>query len=246
MAATFATSRRGCVRFFRVCRDDRASASLELGIGAVVVLVVAALAFDLHSLVKTHTGSARIAATMAEYVSREAAPNGDDLAALGEFLYREEISAPAALVYVVWAVHQPPGGNPAVRLWDDDTIRFGNTDATADLVQQCRNIGREGWQKTLLGEEDNSLTLADDDVVIVVEVCTRLMLQGRLSNRFIAGTIYRLHALPMRDKRQLPSPPAHSPGHEAQTTVLIDGADEGPISNAAAHPAWAAAMTGTV
>ena len=53
----------------RFARDGRASAGIEFGIGAVVVLAVAAVALDFYSLVEARTASARIAGTMADYVS---------------------------------------------------------------------------------------------------------------------------------------------------------------------------------
>ena len=203
---------------FRLARDERGSASIELGIGVVVVLVVAALAFDIYSLIRADTATARIAATMADYVSRETAPDGDEMAALGQFLYERELSAPAALVYVVSAVHQPSGGNPAVALWDDDTVRVGEAQATADLVQDCRSRGQDGWQQNLLGQGADRLTLAANDVVIVVEVCAKLTLQGTFSSRVLTGNIYRLHALPARDKRELPAAPVYEPSTEQVST----------------------------
>ena len=208
----------------RAARDERGSASIEFGIGVVVVLVVAAIAFDIYSLVRADTAIARIAATMADYVSRETAPDGDEMTALGQFLYAHELSAPATLVYVVSAVHQPSGGNPAVALWDDDTVRFGEADATASLVQECKTHGQAGWQTALLGTGADRLTLAADDVVIVVEVCAKLTVQGTLASRFLTGNIYRLHALPVRDVRQLPAAPTYAPEIEqVDATPSIEG-----------------------
>ena len=202
----------------RLARDERGSASIEFGIGIVVVLVVAALAFDIYSLIRADTATARIAATMADYVSRETAPDGDAMAALGQYLYERELGAPAALVYVVSAVHQPSGGNPAVALWDDDTVRVGEAQATADLVQDCRSRGQDGWQQDLLGQGSDRLILAANDVVIVVEVCAKLTLQGTLASRVLTGNIYRLHALPARDTRELPAAPVYEPSTEQVST----------------------------
>ena len=216
--------RRAPALLSHMARDERGAATIELGIGAAVVLVVAALAFDLYSLTKAAAASGRIAATMADYVSRETVPDGDQIAALGGYLHRHELDAPAALVYVISAVHQPPGGDPAVALWDDDTIRFGDAAVTAALAQECRSYGQDGWQQTLFGEEPDRLTLASDDVAIVVEVCARLLLQGTLSSRVLSGNIYRLHVLPARDNRQLPPAPAYAPAEtNPDVTVSRDG-----------------------
>ena len=229
--------RRVLGRLTRMARDERGSAAVELGIGAIVLLGVAALAFDLYSLIRADTASARIAATMAEYVSRETAPDRDETAALGQFLYEQELGVPAALVYVVSAVHQPPGGVPAVALWDDDTIRLGGADETATLAQECRSYGQDGWQEVLLGSGSDRLALAANDVVIVVEVCAKLLLQGTLSSRTFNGNIYRLHALPARDTRQLPSPLAYTPRAESlQVTLSTHSAFEDSPSRAAGGP----------
>ena len=216
--------RRALRLLSRAARDERGSASVEFGIGIVVVLVVTALAFDIYSLIRADTAIARIAATMADYVSRETAPDGDEIAALGQFLHEHELGAPTALVYVVSAVHQPSGGNPAVPLWDDDTVRFGEADATANLVQECRSRAQGGWQQDLLGQDPDRLTLAADDVVIVVEVCAKLLLQGTLASRILSGNIYRLHALPVRDIRQPPAAPTYAPEIEqVDATPSIEG-----------------------
>ena len=219
----------------RMARDERGSAGIELGIGAVVVLTIAALAFDLYSRVGADTASARIAATMADYVSRETAPNGDELAALGRFLHERELKAPAALVYVISAVHQPPGDDAAATLWDDDTVRLGDEDVTAELVQDCRDRGQTAWRDAVLGEQDNpdgaaeqeaadDITLSANDVVIVVEVCAQLLRQGSLTSRFVSGTIYRLHALSARDPETLPVAPVYTPddGEGAGETASLD------------------------
>ena len=195
----------------RLARDEQGSATMELGIGAVAVLVAAAVAFDLYSLVKADTATARIAATMADYVSRETAPDGEKIKALGQFLYEQELSAPATLVYVVSAVHEPPGSDPAVALWNDDTVRLGEAEATAALVQECKTRGQAGWQTALLGTGTDRLTLQADEVVVVVEVCAKLLRQGRLSGDVLNGTIYRLHALPARDTAQPPAAPVYAP-----------------------------------
>lgn len=238
-----------------LARDERGSAAMELGIGAVAVLVVAAAAFDLYSLVKADTATARIAATMADYVSRETAPDGEEIEALGQFLYEQELGAPATLVYVVSAVHEPPGSDPAVTLWNDDTVRLGEAEATAALVQECKARGQAGWQTALLGTGTDRLTLQADEVVVVVEVCARLLRQGRLSSDVLNGTIYRLHALPARDTAQPPAAPVHAPppaeqigatsAERANTMPAVDGEAEDAPSRAAAGPERLAAMERT-
>ena len=62
------------VRLHGFARDPRGSASIELAIGSVVLISAAALSFDLYSRIKADTAVARMAITMADYVSRDATP----------------------------------------------------------------------------------------------------------------------------------------------------------------------------
>ena len=122
------------VRLHGFARDPRGSASIELAIGSVVLISAAALSFDLYSRIKADTAVARMAITMADYVSRDVDPDGNEMKALGVYLYDHELGVPANLVYVVTALHQPPGDPrpDVVVLWSDDTIRIGDSAVTED------------------------------------------------------------------------------------------------------------------
>ena len=76
-------------------RDSRAAAGIELALGATVLLSVSAFCFDLYARFKADTAAARMAVTMADYVSRDPNPNGDKMKALGQYLHRHELGAPA-------------------------------------------------------------------------------------------------------------------------------------------------------
>ena len=217
-------------------RDPRGAASIELALGAVVLISVSTLCFDLYSRIKSDTAVARIAVTMADYVSRDVAPDGGEIKALGEFLYKNELGLPAALVYVVTAFHQPSGDPlPAVQvLWwpDDNTIRIGDDAVTAEIAGKCAHFTDEGGNATL---PDSFLPMSPDEVLIIVEVCVRLTREGFLTGKFIAGDIYRLHALPARDPDQRPTAPVYAERDGAHTTAAIaldvaraGGADEAP------------------
>ena len=204
--------------------DARGSAGIELGFGTVALLTVAMLCFDLYSLVRLNGASGRSAVVMAEYVSREAAPNGDQVTALGRFLHGQEFGAPADVVYVISAVRRPPGEDPAEVLWSDDTIRFGATGTTDALASECARRGGAGWKATLLGEPETS-GMAEGQVAIVAEVCARPAREGMLTSRLVAGDIYRLHILPARDSEQVPASPVYSTSTEGtDTTSSIGGA----------------------
>ena len=191
-------------------RDFRGAASIELALGAVVLISVSALCFDLYSRIKADTAVARIAVTMADYVSRDVAPDGGEMDALGRFLHEHELGVPADLVYVITALHQPPGDpQPDIDvLWSDDTIRIGDPSVTAKLADECAHYVAEGGIAALPdGFADD---MADDEVLIIAEVCARLTHEGFLTGKFIAGDIYRLHALPARDPDQVPAQPVYA------------------------------------
>ena len=193
-------------------RDGRGGASLELAIGAVVFIAVAALSFDLYARIKADVAGARVVVTMADYVSRDQAPNGDDLAALGGFLHAHELRVPTDLVYVLTAFRQPPAGEeetlPAVeRLWTDDSIRIGDETVTGDLATGCSRLVGAGDTVSL----PDGFTMAAGEVLVVAEVCARLTREGSITGRFVAGDLYRLHALPARDPEEPPAAPVHTP-----------------------------------
>ena len=158
---------------------------------------------------------------MADYVSIETAPDGDQMAALGQYLYEKEFEAPAELVFLISAVQQPPGDDAAaVALWENDKIRIGEAEKTAALAQECKLRGQQGWRLSLLGQgDDRSIVLAPNDVVVVVEVCAKLLRQGMLTSRFVTGNIYRLHALPARDPEQPPAQPVYEPAPDSEDTT---------------------------
>ena len=195
--------------FRSFARDTRGAAGIEMALGAVVLLAISMLCFDLYSLVGVNGASARSAAAMADYVSREAAPDGDEVAALGGFLHRQEFGAPADVVYVITAIRRPPGEEPAEILWVDNTIRFGAAETTAALASECARRAGAAWKTALLGEAAVS-GLAEREVAIVAEVCARPLREGMLTSRFVSGDIYRLHIMPSREAAQIPARPVYS------------------------------------
>ena len=189
-------------------RGSRGSATIEFALGAVVLISAAALCFDLYSRIRADTASGRLASVMADYVSRDAEPDGDALKALGEVLYSHELRLPANLVYAITAFRRPPGDPPqaTVVLWSDATIRFGDETATGEIAGDCPRYVAGRGESGLPGE----FAMAEGEVLIVVEVCARLTREGSLVGRFIGGEIYRLHAVPLREPGTPPSRPAYS------------------------------------
>ncbi len=201
-------TRRLPVRAF--VRDTRAAAGLELGFGAVVLLSVAALAFDLYARVEADTVGAQLAAAMADYVSRgpdtdEDTLDGEALKALGTFLHAHAHGAPADLVFVISALRQGAGNPaPAVKaLWSDATLRFGDATVTAALAAKCARYVEERQGQRTVKNLPAGFKMAAGEVLVIVEVCARA---GALSALAI-GDIYRLHVLPLRSPEQdLPAP----------------------------------------
>ena len=195
--------------FSAFARDLRAAAAIELALGAVALVSTSALCFDLYSRVKADAACGRMAAAMADYVSRDAAPDGNQMKALGEFLHRRDLRTPAGVVYVITAIHQPPGpvppSPPPEVLYTDDTIRFGDPAVTAELAAGCARHVDAGGNPRLPVE----FTMAEGETVIIAELCARLTREGSITGRFVAGDIYRVHALPARDQRQVPVAPAY-------------------------------------
>ena len=206
-------------------RNTRGGVPIELALGAVVLVSAAALCFDLYARVEADTSITRMAVTMADYVSREAAPDGGEMSALGEFLRDHELAVPADLVFVVTALRQP-SGDPrpgVVVLWSDDSIRFGDSTVTGQLAADCAQFADADGTADL----PDHFTMADDEVIVVAEVCARLTREGFLTSTIFAGDIYRLHALPARDPGQPPAAPTHS-GRNGGQTIIAQGAARQP------------------
>ena len=191
-------------------RDRRGSAGVELALGAVALIGVAAVCFDLYARVSADTAVSRMAVTMADYVSRDTAPESAELVALGAFLHEHELGVPADLAYVITALRQPAGNPlPAVEvLWSDDAIRIGDTATTAALAGGCTRRVTADDDANLTAVLPDDFTMDAEEVLVIAEVCVRLAREGSLTGRFVAGDVYRLHAVPARDPSNPPSAPA--------------------------------------
>ena len=190
-------------------REVRGGAAIELALGATVVVFIAALCFDLYARVCADTASARMAATIADYVSRVPAPDGDELDALAGILNAYELRIPADVVYVISAIHQPPGNPrpPVETLWTDDSIRIGESTATAELAGACSRYRRPSGK--IAPPDGFAAQMAFGEVLVVAEICARLTREGSITGRLVTGDIYRLHAIPVRDPTKPPAAPAY-------------------------------------
>jgi len=192
-------------------RCTRASAGIELGIGAFALVSVAALCFELYTRVEADTALARVAAAMADYVSRGPEADADTLDGkamkeLGAFLHEHVLGVPADLVFVVSALQQPPGNPPpAVKvLWTDNRLRFGANAANLACTSRFVKTGGGGntW-KLPPGIEAVDFAMAAGEEVVVVEACARLTREGAMSG-LVIGLAYRHHVLPVRTPGRFP------------------------------------------
>ena len=199
--------RSGPLRAFVL--DTRASAGLELAIGAFVLVSVAALCFELYARVEADTAAARVAATMADYVSRGPDTDGGTLERsalkdLGKFLRKHALGDAGDFVLVVSALSRGAGARKVEALWSD-TLHFGKRKITNKLAPECPRFvrmnkkGKARPAKPLPGK----FTLAAGEVVAVVELCAR---PGGAAGS-LAGDIYRHHVLPVREpEKAFPAP----------------------------------------
>ena len=189
--------------------DTRASAGLELAIGAFVLVSVAALCFELYARVEADTAAARVVATMADYVSRGPDTDGGTLDRsalkdLGKFLRKHALGDAGDFVLVVSALSRGAGTRKVEALWSD-TLHFGKRKITRALAPDCPRFvqmnrkGKARPAKPLPGK----FTLAAGEVVAVVELCAR---PGGAAGS-LAGDIYRHHVLPVREpEKAFPAP----------------------------------------
>ena len=219
-------------------RDSRGAAALEVAVGAVLLLSVAAVSFDLYSRVEADTAAARLAVTMADYVSRDTVPDGNEMKALGEFLQKHQLDVPADVVFVVTAIHQPcndppqpdqPCDDPLPDTevwWSDDAIRIGDPTVTDEIARHCARLVDTDQHGVTTVSLPSTFTMVANEVIVVAEVCAKLNLQGSLTGKFISAgdpyDIYRIHALPARDPD---NPPKTAPAY-----AYTDG--NGPVNTA--------------
>ena len=160
---------------------------------------------------------------------------------------------PADLVYVLTALRRqsPAEAPPEVEvLWSDASIRVPGSDASIhigdkleDLADECSRYVDDGGNALL--PADFVAEMEAGEVIVVAEVCARLLREGSFTGRFIGGVIYRNHALPVRDPTQPPSapvfamrgPPAGTVHPEARLHVATGahGSSGGPYAPPAAR-----------
>ena len=171
---------------------------LELAIGAVVLLSVAVACFAAYSRVEAHTAVPRIAIGLAEYVSREEAPDGAELDALATFLRDHELGTDHAMLALITALRREVGDTDPTVLWED-TIALGDAAATTGLAQTCTGVG---------GGENAPLGMDEGQNLFVVDVCAR---SGGTGLRAALGDLHYRYLLPGRNPDVIPDPPARTP-----------------------------------
>ena len=199
--------RAAATRARRFARDTRGAAGIELAIGAVVVLGIAVAGLAVYSRIEAATSAPRIAIALAEYVSREKAPDGDQLDALALYLRDHELGSGHALLAVTTAVHKAAGKAPGV-LWID-RIALGDATVTKELEGTCKGKGAADG-KAALGDH---FSMDDGETVFVVEVCARA--PASLSASW-TGDLRHHYLLPTRHPDATPEAPARAPVDTAE------------------------------
>ena len=187
-------------------RDRRGSVSLEAVFAALLVVTTAVAGIDLYQAVDARSVGARGAGTMASYVSLEAAPRQVFLEDLAAFSYRNEIARPSEALFVVSAVSrdtvtEAEPDPPVVVRWTR-AIAIGEDpdDPPTDLADSCSVLDdSEDGEQPLL--ED--LGMEPGEMVVVAQVCVRLLPRALVSGRLLADTLlptrfYQHRILPVR------------------------------------------------
>lgn len=187
-------------------RGRSGSALIELGLAALVMIVVLMVVFDVYAMVKSRSASGRLAVILSDFVARETGSDyGDQLDALGEYLYEQELGSSVDVVFVISVIQKQPG-NDAQIVWTDDTMRFGDSRRTDSLAQECAGLSAVGWETMLVGS-DATVPLVDGEAVVVAEVCAQLLGAGFLTSSIFTGNTYRVHVTPFRRPDQVPPSP---------------------------------------
>ncbi len=171
----------------------RGSAGIELALGGAAFIGIAIAAFSVYAWLESSAAVGRMAAVIADYASREDAPDASEVEALARFLVDNELGRPADGVYVLTAFSLPEGATAAVVDWVEE-IALGDEAATTALAQDCGNFGAAGGNAAL----PDDFAMKEGEEVVAVEICLRPSFSGVLAARFVAGDLYAAHALPKR------------------------------------------------
>lgn len=178
-------------------RDRCASAGVELAFGTLALTLIAVVVLDVHAAIRTSSAADRVAATVADYVSRESDGNyGDRLTALAQFLHKRELGESIDVVYVVSTIEKAENQDAEIT-WSDDSLRFGDPAATTRLAEWCATHSDRRWKAILVGP-GATLHLNDEEAAVVTDVCASLNTIGMFTSTVFTGDIYRTHVLPTR------------------------------------------------
>ena len=196
-------------------RGTQGSVSLEFVIGAVLIVTATVGGMDLYRVIEAQSLSLRAASTMAEYVSLESAPSATFIDDLAKFSHRNEVALPSDAVFVVSAVSRSDAtatdpDPPVVVQWTR-TIAIGEDPSSPplELAGSCGQLGDSGdvdpAMLTELGMEPGAM-------VVVVEVCLKLLPRAFVSGGMLAGNVfpslsYQHRILPVRGET-MPGEPA--------------------------------------
>ena len=182
-------------------RSTRASVSVEFVVGSILLLTMTVGGIDLYRIIDARSLGSRAANTMADYVSLETAPAGAYLDDLAKFSYQNEITAPAQAAFVVSAIERShvKDASPVVQWNRKIVVGPDDPPPPATLADACGRIGSSTGPTTLPTE----FAMAPGEMVLVVEVCVKLLPQafvsgGILPDGLFPSLFYQHRIVPLR------------------------------------------------
>ena len=175
-------------------RDGQGSVSIEFVVGAVLIVATAVGGMDLHRVVDAQSVTLRAASTMAGYLSLESVPSATFIEDLAKFSYRNEISLSSEAAFVVSAVSRSGAtveepDPPAVVNWSRTFAIGEHADSPpAGLGGSCSRLSGQlgnGGPAMLA-----ALGMVPGEMVVVVEVCVKLLPRAFVGGELLAGTVF--------------------------------------------------------
>ncbi len=150
-------------------RNRRGAVALEVVLGVVMLVMLTDLGFGLYRQAETSANLRRIAATYADYASRDKDPSATEIQALVEFLHKTRLD-PLHAAFVLVAVEKAPDDIPTALWVVGHLITPGAVQVDPDL-NQCSRILTD--TVTMAATLPSVFTMEDNEVIISAEVCVK-------------------------------------------------------------------------
>ena len=189
----------------KLWQEDAGSAAIEAAVSVAALVLLATLSYDLNARIANLAASARIAATMAHFLSHEAAPQLSELQQLAASVGEHEARAPADAAIILSAMEQEPGKTEPTVLWNERRVYIGDAARAQALANECYGMVTNNGAANL---QASFMPMPDGEVIVISEICMKLTREGSLTGRLVGDKIYRVATLAMRDQKVVPAPPS--------------------------------------